>query len=978
MSAPAREVRKTVTILFCDLVHSTGLAEGDPETYRRIQMRFFDRMRAIVEAHGGTVEKFIGDEVMAVFGVPAAHEDDALRAVRAAQEMQEALPELGLRARIGINTGEVLAGDSDSSLGLVAGEPVIVAKRLEQGAGPGEIVIGKATYPLVKHAVSAGPLERIPVKGKQEDVGRRRIDEVDRRGPSLARRLDLPLVGRDEELRLLDEAFERAVEDRSCRLFTVLGPPGIGKSRLAAELLTLAGERATTAVGRCLPYGEGITFWPLAEVLSSLGDLDEVLGDDAAHVRGLLGGLTGDAPATGSSEEAFWAVRRALEACARRRPLVVCLEDLHWAEPTLLDLLEYVIGWCRDAPILLMCLARPELVERRPSFITPRANGDAFSLEPLSQEHTAAMLERLTAELDPRERERIGLAAEGNPLFLEQMAAMAAENGHGELAIPPSIHALLAERLDRLTQDERAVIERSSVIGRDFSLAAVASLSPDDQRSSLSSNLLSLVRKGFVRPDPHSAREDRFSFDHVLIRDTAYGAMPKEVRAELHEQLAAWAGGREAPELEELIAYHLEQAYTLRDEVGVRDDELAVRAGRALAAAGQRAVARDDVPAAQGLLRRALAVLPDGDSERAALLLDLATVLMRAGEFSEVGPALDEAHEAAWATGDRRLELRIEIERAFHRAFTDPEGATEEMHDLAASAVPELEQLGDEIGLSRAWHLVADEYLVVCRWGERTKALEQAFEHAQKAGDRRLQAAMIGALGQTLFFGPTPVDEAIARCKEFLAAAPDDRIVQAGVLTTLGGLYAMRGEFDPARASLARGFAIYDELGLRARRAVRSLVEASIELLAGNPDAAVEALQGGYDAFTEMGDQGSRATLAAYLADALCAADRCDEAERYSEIAEELSASDDLVTQVLWRCARAKALAQRGLRGEAERLAAEAIDLAAPTDFLDLQATAFLTRSETVADPDEAQALVAQARERYELKGNIAAAARLS
>jgi class 3 adenylate cyclase len=458
MSAPAREVRKTVTILFCDLVHSTGLAEGDPEAYRRVQTRFFDRMRAIVEAHGGTVEKFIGDEVMAVFGIPTVHEDDALRAVRAAQEMQDALPELGLEARIGINTGEVLAGDPTHGLGLVAGEPVIVAKRLEQGADAGEIVIGKSTYPLVKHAVTAGPLERISVKGKQQDVGRRRVDVVDREAPNLARRLDLPLVGRTDELGLLEHAFERTVQERSCRLFTVLGPPGIGKSRLAGELASVLGERATTAIGRCLPYGEGITFWPLAEIRETLGDLTEALGDDAGPVLQLLDSLTGTAETTASSEEAFWAVRRALESSARRRPLVVCIEDLHWAEPTLLDLVEYLVGWSRDAPILLVCLARPELVERRPTLIAPRSNADALALEPLSTEQTTALLDGLSAEHDPPERERIGLAAEGKQLFVEQMADMAPENGHGELEIPPSIHALLAERLDRLTHEERRVI----------------------------------------------------------------------------------------------------------------------------------------------------------------------------------------------------------------------------------------------------------------------------------------------------------------------------------------------------------------------------------------------------------------------------------------------------------------------------------------------------------------------------------------
>jgi class 3 adenylate cyclase/tetratricopeptide (TPR) repeat protein len=971
MNASAREVRKTVTILFCDLVHSTGLAEGDPEAYRRVQTRFFERMREIVERHGGTVEKFIGDEVMAVFGVPSVHEDDALRAVRAAQEMREALPELGLEARIGINTGEVLAGDPSESLGLVAGEPVIVAKRLEQGAMAGEIIIGKATYALVRHAVSAGPLERIPVKGKSEDVGRRRVDDVDAAAPALARRLDLPLVGRDEELGMLVNAFERVVEERSCRLFTVLGVAGIGKSRLATELGSTLEEDATFAVGRCLPYGEGITFWPLAEVVSSLEELDKALGDEAERVLGLVRGLIADAPAAGSSEEAFWAVRRTLEASARQRPLVVCFEDVHWAEPTLLDLVEYVIGWSRDASILLVCLARPEVVDRRPSLITPRGNAEALALEPLSAEQASTLLDRLSTGLAPDERDRIGLAAEGNPLFLEQMAAMAAENGHGGLAVPPSIHALLGERLDRLSSEERTVLGCSSVIGRDFSMAAVASLSPGELRPSLGSYLLALVRKGFVRPDPHSTREDRFSFDHVLIRDATYGAMPKELRAELHERLASWASRRQMPELDELIAYHLEQAHTLREEVGMQDDELALRAGRALASVAKRAVARDDVPAARSLLRRALTVLPDVDPERATLLLDLATILMRGGEFHEAGPVLDEALAAA--AGDRGLEVRIEIERAFQHGYVHPEGSTEQMHELASSAIPELERLGDDVGLVRAWLLVAEEHLVACRWGERAKALERALQHAERAGNRQLQVLVIGFLGQTLFYGPTPAREAIEHGEMLRASAGGSATAEASMLTALAGLYAMQCEFERARALLTHGFELYEELGLRPRRAIRRLVEASIEQLAGNPDGAVAALQTSYDEFTEMGDQGGRATLAAFLADALSTSSRYDEAQRYSELAEELSASDDLVTQVLWRCARAKAFAHQGESEQANRLAAEAVELAAPTDFLDLQATAFLTAGEVTCDA----AFVERARERYEQKGNVAAASRL-
>src|SRR6201987_2878886 len=387
MSA-AREVRKTVTIVFCGLVPSTGLAEGDPEAYRRVQWRYFEAMREVVEHHGGTVEKFIGDEVMAVFGVPTTHEDDALRAVRAADEMLDGARELGLGVRVGVNTGEVIAGDPGEGQGFVSGEAVIVAKRLEQAAEPGEILIGKATYPLVSHGVSAGPLGRLPVKGKREEVGRHRLDEVDRYAPAVARGLHVPIVGRDEEIDLLHQSFDRAVEERSARLFTVLGPAGIGKSRLAAELTSRLGERATPAVGHCLSYGVGITYWPLTEILRELGGEDaaaEALeGEEREGVLEVIRSLIGRAEAVGSGEETFWAVRHVVEALARRRPLLLCFEDLHWAEQTLLDLVEYLAGWSRGAPMLILCLARPDLVERRPTWIAPSTNADAIALEALS------------------------------------------------------------------------------------------------------------------------------------------------------------------------------------------------------------------------------------------------------------------------------------------------------------------------------------------------------------------------------------------------------------------------------------------------------------------------------------------------------------------------------------------------------------------------------------------------------------------
>src|SRR5262249_33667853 len=379
------------------------------------------------------------------------------------------------------NTGEVVAGDPADGHAFVAGEPVIVAKRLEQAAEAGEILIGDATYPLVEHAVEAGPLERISVKGKQAAVGKRRVEGVHPEAPAVARRLHAPLVGRDHELQLLQQGFDRTIAESNCRLFTVVGPAGIGKSRLATELLSWVDGRAVVAVGRCLSYGEGITFWPLAEALRELGGesaFREALAEDDAceTLADVLRGVTGAAEAR-SSDNTFWAVRLTLEALARRRPLVVCFEDLHWAEPMMLDLIEYVVGWSRDAPILVLALTRPELIEQRPHWIRPQPNYDALTLEPLSSAATESMLVGLSTKtpLPAETRERIVTAAEGNPLFVEQMGAMVAEDGD-DLSIPPSIQALLAERLDRLSAVEREVIERASIVGRDFPVAAVVAL----------------------------------------------------------------------------------------------------------------------------------------------------------------------------------------------------------------------------------------------------------------------------------------------------------------------------------------------------------------------------------------------------------------------------------------------------------------------------------------------------------------------
>jgi class 3 adenylate cyclase len=586
------EVRKTVTVLFADVVASTELGERlDPEAVRQVVSRYFAEMAQVIERHGGTVEKFIGDEVMAVFGVPAIHEDDALRAVRAAAAMRNRLEGLNdeleersgarLEIRIGVNTGEVVAGDPSTGHAFVTGSMVNLAKRIEQAAKPGEILLGDETSRLVRHAVVTTLVGPVTVKGKHDAIVVWRLDEVDASSEAFPRRLDAPLVGRAVELDALRAAYARAIETRRPQLATVLGPAGIGKSRLVWELLEEVAGEAEVRVGRCLPYGEGITFWPVREVLP------EELFED-------------------TTEEIFRRVRKQLQEIADARPLVVCFEDVQWGEPTFLDLIQYLAGWMREAPVLFVCLARPDLLERRPDWPTTGADTLALRLGRLSDDEAATMLDHLSARGEIRTR--ITEAAEGNPLFVEQMAAMAAEEG-SDVTVPPSIWALLTARLAHLDASETAVIERAAVIGREFPLQAVIDLSPSELRQHVSGHLLGLVRKELVRPYA-VGEDDRFRFRHGLIRDAAYDAMPKGLRAELHERHAAWL--EEAGNREVIIGYHLEQAVHLRRELALYDDSterLALRAGGLVGGAGQRAFRRGDLPASRNLLGRARALL---------------------------------------------------------------------------------------------------------------------------------------------------------------------------------------------------------------------------------------------------------------------------------------------------------------------------------------------------------------------------------
>ena len=973
--AAAREYRKVVTVLFCDVVGSTALGEStDPEALRALLGRYFDEMKAIVERHGGAVEKFIGDAVMAVFGVPQVHEDDALRAVRAAVEMREALPEIGIRGRIGVNTGEVVVGTAER---LATGDAVNVAARLEQAAEAGEIILGAETAQLVRDAVETEPTEPLDLKGKSEPLVAHRLLALHEEAPAFARHLDAPLVGRERELRRLEEAFGQAAADRSCQLFTILGSAGVGKSRLAAEL-TDSLDGAQVLRGRCLPYGEGITYWAAIEVVKQLPPPAE-LGLEPAAVAPLEG-LLGEEQAVSAGEEIPWAFRKLLEAAAASSPVVVVFDDIHWAEPTFLDLIEHVADLSREAPLLLLCLARPELLERRPGWGGGKLNATTVLLEPLSATQTDELLERLlgAATLEPDLRARIRDAAEGNPLFVEEMVALVEASGDDEVSVPGTIQALLAARLDQLEPAERGVLERGAVEGRVFHRGAVQALAPEEPH--MERRLNGLVRKELVRPDtPQLPGEDAYRFRHLLIRDAAYEALPKAERAKLHERFAAWLElhGTALVELDEVVGYHLEQAHRYRAELGSPDETLGPRAAAHLAAAGRRALLVRDVAAASNLLGRAVSLAPPSGREGVELLLDLGSALADRGEMREGDARREEAialaQETAQETGDRSLELRARCELAILRLVTTPDFTGEQGLELARDTIDELGPDGDDQALASAWYLVIAAENLRAHWRASAAAVEQVLKHARNPGDRWRSEALEFA-GPAVFWGPTPVETGLPRVQAIYEGARGDKSLQAWSLRPIAGFYAMQGRFEEAREALAEARATLDELGRRVDSVTLAFWTGPLELLAGNPAEAARETGEACDFLENAGEHGWLSTMATTYAHALCDQGLFDEAEAQAARSRDAATSDDSNAQAFWRISMARALAHKGQHDEAERLADEAIPWVDSTDELNNQGDvrSFAAEAYLLAGRrDKAVKAREEALERYEQKGNV-------
>ncbi len=1006
-----RVTRKTVTVLFCDWVGSTALGEVlDAESVRGVQDAFAAEATSAVERHGGAVEKFIGDAMMAVFGVPLAHEDDALRAVRAAVELRDAVAALNVRlerqygvrlaVRTGVSSGEAVAGDPTTGQALITGDVVNSAQWLEEAAGAGEILIGEITYRLVRDAVV--------VESVEEPASARRLLGVLTEAPAFVRRLDAPLVDRERELGPLRASFERVRGAGPGHFVTVFGTAGVGKSRLVNELLVQAAEHATVLEGRCLPYGEGITFFPLRSVVRQAAAIDaetppeaarsriaELVADDpsAATVADHLAATVGFSDAPVSTEETFWAVRRLLESLARQRPLVLSFDDLQWAEETFLDLVEYLGEQTREVPFLLVCMARPELLDERPTWGGEDPSTAWLRLEPLSPADSEELIDNLLAEGEVAEDAKRALAeaAEGNPLYLEEILGMLVDDGTlrqedgrwriGDLLsvrVPPTIEALIAARLDRLPPEERSVVDTAAVMGKWFRGRGLAELTGDP---ALPARLDALTRKEIIRLEPRSSGEPAYEFRHILIQDVAYRSLPKGRRADVHERFALWVTetyGARVREVEEIVGYHLEQAYRTRAELGRDDLRLAVRAASVLASAGRRALNRGDAPAATNLLQRSVA-LPGADAHaRLGRMLDLARALRERGDLGGAENVLEEAKAAAAELEDRRLEARMSVERCYLRFFTDPRAWTEEALRTADGAIETLEEFGDDVGLADAWILIALYEYARCRIAEMERALDPALRHARRAGDPRQISTLRNAMTRAALVGPTPVERAIARCVEIASEQPQDRSLEAVTLGVRALLEAMRGQFEEARLLYGRSHSILDELGQYRLLAAMRTYAGTAELLAADWLAAERELRASADALGEIGDQANLSTTTAYLADALERLGRDDEAFELTLVSEETASEQDAASQVLWRLARASLHAKRGQLAEAQALALDADRLAAETDALNLQGDAALRLGEVLlasALRDEAAAAMQRAVERYEAKGNLVSAA---
>lgn len=944
-------VRKTVTILFCDLVGSTEMGDRlDPEVLRATMTRFFGVAAPLIERYGGTVEKFIGDAVVAVFGAPVAHEDDAFRAVRAAHELRRELGTLeGVRVRIGVATGEAMTGVGQT---LGSGDVFNLASRLQTAADPGEVLLADATHRRVSGAVLAEALMPLTLKGKTDGVQAWRLVAVRGRADAIPRRFDVPLVGRQSELLVMRAEYERCVGERRCRVVTVLGEAGVGKSRLVAEL-TASISDADCLVGHCLAYGQGITLWPVAEMVRAAAEILEsddrnaAAGKIASVVEGPQARRAADRVAealgfteAGGGEEFDWAVRRVFECRAAVRPQLLVFEDVHWAEPALLDLIEYLARWSRTAPMLMVCLARPEFLDQRQGWSTDPCDGRTVWLERLTDDDCHRLVREVAPTLEAEACERVVERAEGNPLFAEQMAAMLVGDPDSD-EIPASVGALLQARIDHLDSDMRVVAAAAAVEGRVFHRSAVAELVPDHARGRVGEHLLGLMRSKVIRPAAGLfGGEDAYQFSHTLVRDAAYDALPKQTRSDLHERFAAWLetrAGSRVGEYEEIVGYHLEQAYKYRTELGPVDErarEVARQAALHLLSSAERAQSRGNIEAAQGLLERCLKI--STATEHARTLVLLAETVAALGQYSVALPLAIEAGDAAAELEDTRLALRAQLTRIVARTHTDLTYTNTQAQHEVEQLLAKFEAHGDRQGRNRTLVELGRLAWYDGQVGRTFKISQRMCEHASQMSPRDRTSIALG-LFSGAYEGSMSLDERFVALAQARAVLGEGALGEAVISTFMSAILGLGGRFDEARRCATRAWQAWVELGNPVRRTMSFEIIGNMERLAGNFYDAARLFRQGLGILMESKETLFSASAAVNLADALCDLGRFDQAVTLVESTNNLAAAakQDVWLEGSLRMIHARVLSNRGEHSAALKAADAAVAIREGAEYSD-------------------------------------------
>jgi len=930
-----RVERKLATVLFADLVGSTALvAESDPEVARRRVTQFFELVSGNIAAHGGTVEKFAGDAVMAAFGVPRAHEDDGERALRAALEIQAAVGDLGVRCRIGIEAGEVVIGDVDAT--FATGQAVNAAARLQQVAEPDEILVGAAAHRLAAHAVEFESVGKRDLDGFAAPVQVWRALAASGRNGRPVGVHSVPIVGREAELELLRNTFERTVRDRRAHLATIYGEPGVGKSRLAREFL--AGlEGATVLTGRSLPYGQGITYWPLAEMVKAWAGIADDDPSDVAReklaescedeaVADLLGLALGLLEALGtdrSQQEIAWAAHEWAEQLAAAQPLVLSFEDIHWAEEPLLRLIEHLAGSVRDAPVFILCLARPDLLETFPGWGGGRVRGVTIELGALHRREAEQLVDALRPDLtlSPDQRHEVLDKTEGNPLFLEEMVRLFAEGVDGEVSIPDTVQSLIAARIDALPRAAKLVLQHAAVIGRVFWRGALAPVSEKVEDVDLV--LEELLRRDFLLSEPRSSitGDEAFRFKHILIREIAYAGIAKADRAELHAAFAAWLHGRGVEELVEIRAYHLDRAVTLLGELdGKAPDDLVHETASALEAAGMRALAREANRSARELLLRAVELEPTLErrfqTARAAWGMD---------DIPAVAVEMERVRDEARRAGDRRIEGHAIIALGEVTAFRDSDiqGSRRLLEEGLGLLEPD-----DFIGRFDALRQLS----ALGRWvGDEAKSLryaQEAFSAARRAGRKDLMSSAANSVASSYLWA-FELDRAQAAAGEALRLSEETGgIVPRGhALGTLGQVEEFRGNADEAIRMYETSIALFVEAGAVLDQGGKLNHVAELVMDGGDLHRAERLAREAIRLLKPLGDRGHLCESQRILAQILLKRGNIEEAERYALDGLETVGPHDITSLATTKMALGLVRAAQGRDAEAEELLREAVGI---------------------------------------------------